>query len=92
MLAENDIRPFAVGRKAWLFADISQGAHASATWYSLVETVKANGLELYAYILHILQHIASAETIDKLEALLSWNVELKPDIVANEASFCNRSI
>jgi hypothetical protein len=26
--AENAIRPFAVGRKAWLFADTSQGAKA----------------------------------------------------------------
>jgi hypothetical protein len=38
VLAENAIRPFAVGRKAWLFADTSRGARASATCYSLVET------------------------------------------------------
>ena len=38
VLAENAIRPFALGRKAWLFADTSQGARASATCYSLVET------------------------------------------------------
>lgn len=36
VLAENAIRPFAVGRKAWLFADTPQGAHASATCYSLI--------------------------------------------------------
>ncbi|WP_421856987.1 IS66 family transposase [Marinomonas sp.] len=75
VLAENAIRPFAIGRKNWLFADTSQGAHASATWYSLVETAKANGLEPYAYILHILQHIASADTVEKLEALLPWQVK-----------------
>ncbi len=45
VLAENAIRPFAVGRKAWLFADSTRGAHASATCYSLIETAKANGLE-----------------------------------------------
>jgi transposase len=38
VLAENAIRPFALGRKAWLFADTSRGARASATCYSLVET------------------------------------------------------
>ena len=47
--AENAIRPFALGRKAWLFADTSQGAKASATCYSLIETAKANGLEPSAY-------------------------------------------
>ncbi len=36
VLAENAIRPFAVGRKAWLFADSAQGAKASATCYSLL--------------------------------------------------------
>lgn len=76
ILAENAIRPFAVGRKAWLFSDTPQGARASATCYSLIETAKANGLEPSRYIQHILNHIAEADTLDKLEALLPWNVEL----------------
>jgi len=74
--AENAIRPFALGRKAWLFADTSQGANASATCYSLIETAKANGLEPSAYIHHVLKHIADADTLEKLEALLPWNAEL----------------
>ena len=55
VLAENAIRPFAIGRKAWLFADTTRGANASATCYSLIETAKANNLEPYAYILHLLK-------------------------------------
>ena len=74
-LAENAIRPFAVGRRAWLFADTSQGARASATCYSLVETAKANNLEPYAYLQHVLAHIAAADTVEKLEALLPWNMK-----------------
>ena len=74
--AENAIRPFALGRKAWLFADTSQGAKASATCYSLIETAKANGLEPSAYIHHVLTHIADAVTLEQLEALLPWNAEL----------------
>lgn len=74
-LAENAIRPFAVGRRAWLFADTSHGARASATCYSLVETAKANGLEPYAYLQHVLAHIAAADTLEKLEALLPWNMK-----------------
>ncbi len=76
-LAENAIRPFAVGRRAWLFADTSHGARASATCYSLVESAKANNLEPYAYLQHVLAHIAAADTVEKLEALLPWNVKVE---------------
>lgn len=76
VLAENAIRPFALGRRAWLFADTSQGAKASATCYSLIETAKANELEPSAYLHHVLAHIAEADTVEKLEALLPWNAEL----------------
>jgi len=76
VLAENAIRPFAIGRKAWLFADTSRGANASATCYSLIETAKENNLEPSAYIHHVLKRIADADTLEKLEALLPWNTEL----------------
>lgn len=75
--AENAIRPFAVGRKAWLFADTTQGARASATCYSLIETAKANQLEPCAYINYLLERIGEADTLEKLEALLPWNVPLE---------------
>lgn len=77
-LAENAIRPFALGRKAWLFADTAHGARASATCYSLIETAKANQLEPSAYITYVLDRIAKADTLEKLEALLPWNVRLEP--------------
>ena len=35
---ENAIRPFVIGRKAWLFSDTPAGARASAVIYSLVQT------------------------------------------------------
>ncbi|KWB25128.1 hypothetical protein WL32_06745 [Burkholderia cepacia] len=44
-LCENAIRPFAVGRKVWLYSHTVAGAQASANLYSLVETCKANGVE-----------------------------------------------
>jgi len=43
---ENAIRPFVLGRKGWLFSDTVHGAVASANLYSLVETAKANGVEV----------------------------------------------
>ncbi|MGE5797880.1 MAG: IS66 family transposase, partial [Ignavibacteria bacterium] len=36
--AENAIRPFVLGRKNWLFSDTPLGAHASAAFYSIIET------------------------------------------------------
>jgi transposase len=74
-LAENAIRPFAVGRRNWLFSDTPRGASASATCFSLVETAKANGLEPYAYLSHVLQGIGSADTLEKLEMLLPWSMK-----------------
>ena len=76
IMAENAIRPFAIGRKNWLFADTRKGAEASAACYSLIETAKANNLDPQAYIKHILDHVATADTLEKLEALLPWNVKL----------------
>jgi len=44
--AENHIRPVALVRKNWLFATSVEGAKAVAVWYSIVESAKANGLDL----------------------------------------------
>lgn len=53
-LSYNAIRPFAVGRKNWLRCDSVKGAESSAIIYSLVETAKANGIELYEYLMLVL--------------------------------------
>ena len=45
--AENAIRPFVIGRKNWLFSQTAKGASASADMYNLVETAKANGLDVF---------------------------------------------
>lgn len=66
-------------RRAWLFSDTPKGARASASCFSLVETAKANGLEPYAYLEYVLQRIAAADTLEKLEALLPWNTALVAD-------------
>jgi transposase len=60
--AENAIRPFAVGRKNWLFAGSPEGAKASAALYSLVETAKANGLEPYRYLRFLFERLPYATT------------------------------
>ena len=75
ILAENAIRPFVIGRKAWLFADTTQGANASAVCYSLVETAKLNGLEPYQYLHTLLTQLPYTETVEQIEALLPWNIK-----------------
>jgi len=75
ILAENAIRPFVIGRKAWLFSDTPAGARASATHYSLIESAKANGLEPYEYLKQVLTALPYAESVEDIEALLPWNIQ-----------------
>jgi len=72
---ENAIRPFVLGRKAWLFADTVGGAHASANLYSLVETAKANGIEPWAYLTHLFERLPAATQPTDLEALLPHRID-----------------
>jgi len=51
--AENAIRPFACGRKNWLFNNTVSGAKASAVLYSIIETAKANGIHPFDYLTHV---------------------------------------
>jgi len=71
---ENAIRPFVIGRKAWLFSDTPAGAHASAVIYSLLQTAKANGHEPYAWLRHVMRNLPAAKTPEEFEALLPWNL------------------
>ena len=71
--AERAIKPFVIGRKAWLFSDTPKGATASAQIYSLVETAKVNGREPYTWLRHVLEHVPLAKSVADYEALLPWN-------------------
>ncbi len=71
---ENAIRPFVMGRKAWLFSDSVAGVKASANLYSLIETAKANGLEPYRYLQRIFSDLPRAESVEAIESLLPHRV------------------
>jgi transposase len=71
---ENALRPFVLGRKAWLFSDTPAGAEASARLYGLVETAKANGCEPYSYLRRVFTDLPGAKTLAEIEALLPWNM------------------
>ena len=72
--AENAIRPFVIGRKAWLFSDTPAGAHASALIYSLVESAKANRVDPYAWLRCLMRELPAAQSVEAIEALLPWNL------------------
>jgi len=40
-----------------------------------IETAKANGLELYEYIMQVLTALPYAESVEDIEALLPWNIK-----------------
>ncbi|MEN8129955.1 MAG: IS66 family transposase [Pseudomonadota bacterium] len=75
--AENAIRPFVIGRKAWLFSGSPRGAHASATLYTLVETAKANDLEPWAYLNYLFEKLPAAKSQPSILALLPQNLKME---------------
>lgn len=74
---ENRIRPFAIGRKNWLFSDSVAGANASAMIYSILQTARGNGLDPYAYMRHLLTELPRCQTADQIEKLVPHKIDSK---------------
>ncbi len=70
---ENAIRPFAIGRKNWLFSDSMAGAEASAALYSLICMARAANLNHFDYLTAVFSELPKAQTADEVAALLPWN-------------------
>lgn len=71
-VAENAIRPFVLGRKNWLFAGHPNGA---ATFFSLIETAKANGLEPSAYLRCLFERLPLVKDQAGYRALLPQHID-----------------
>lgn len=74
--AEQAIRPFTIGRKNFVIIDSSNGARASAIIYSLVETAKANQLNVYQYFELLLTEIPKHmddKNLSFIDDLLPWS-------------------
>jgi len=78
--AERSIKPFVIGRKNWLFTNTPNGANASATLYSIVETAKENGLIPFEYLKYLLERLPNIDTKDRdaLDTLLPYSQDI-PD-------------
>jgi len=74
-LVENAIRPFVVGRKNWLFAGSPDGAKASATFFTLIETAKANSIDPYAYLRYIFENLPLVKSEQDLQDLLPQHID-----------------
>ena len=77
--AENAIRPFVIGRKNWLFAGAPNGADAAATFFSLIETAKANSLEPYSYLRCLFEQLPLVKDQNGYRDLLPQNID--PDLI-----------
>jgi transposase len=75
-LIENAIRPFALGRKNWLFHGSPGGAKAGATLYTLIETCKANRIDPYKYFCAMLNKIRTCITEEDYRKLLPQIIRL----------------
>jgi transposase len=65
---ENQIRPWAMGRRAWLFAGSELAGQRSAMVMSLVHSAKLCGHEPHAYLRDVLQRLPThpASRLDEL--------------------------
>ena len=55
--AENQMRPWALGRKNWLFAGSLESGQRAASIMSLIQSARLNGLDPYAYLADVLRRL-----------------------------------
>lgn len=70
--AENAIRGIVLGRKNYLFAGNDSGGERAATFYSLIESCKLNGIDPFAYLTDVLQRLPT-QLNNQLDELLPHN-------------------
>lgn len=76
--AERRCKSYAIGRKNSLFHNSTAGAEASAVIYSIVETAKANGLNVCQYLYMVLLYMPDYKDEPAgIEALLPWSDFIK---------------
>ena len=68
-LAENAMRPVALGRKNWLFTGSEQGGRAAALYLGLIESCKGCGVNPWEYFDDMLRRIMS-HPLSRLRELL----------------------
>ncbi|MFH3825543.1 IS66-like element ISAba46 family transposase [Acinetobacter pittii] len=67
--AENSMRPWALGRKNWLFAGSLRSGQRAANIMTLIQSAKLNGLDPYAYLSDVLKKLPTHK-VTQIEELL----------------------
>ena len=71
-------KSYAIGRKAFLFHTSEAGAGASAVMYSIVETAKANNLNIFQYLYTVLLYMPDyMNSSAGIEQLMPWSDFIK---------------
>ena len=82
LASERALRTFTIGRKNWMTINTVRGADASAIIYSVTETARANGLNVYYYMKHLLTELTRVVRADgsidekDLKPLMPWSKDL----------------
>ncbi|EGU01287.1 transposase IS66 family protein [Acinetobacter baumannii 44327_8] len=73
---ENQMRPWALGRKNWLFAGSLRSGQRAANIMTLIQSAKLNGLDPYAYLSDVLKRLPTHK-VPQIEELLPhrWKPE-----------------
>ena len=66
---ENQMRPWALGRKNWLFAGSLRSGQRAANIMTLIQSAKLNGLDPYAYLSDVLKRLPTHK-VTQIEELL----------------------
>ncbi len=75
---ERAIRTFAISKRSSMFSTSIEGTEASAVMYSILETAKANHVNVYLYLRYLLEEITKHlddTNMDFPEAMMPWSQE-----------------
>ena len=74
-------KSFAIGRGNWMFCNSPKGAEAAAIMYTIAETAKLNGADVYFYLKYLLEKAPSTPDLKVgrtyLDELMPWSEEYK---------------
>lgn len=87
-LAEQSVKPFVIGRKNWLFANTPNGAKASSTIYSIIQTAIANDLKPMAYLEYVFEQLQLTKDLQN-EDLLPWSEKI-PEYCKNQKTLSSQ--
>lgn len=70
--AERSVRGVALGKKNYLFAGADSGGTSGAILYTLIESAKLNGVDVQAWLAHVIANIAE-HPMRRIDVFLPWN-------------------